>query len=157
MRIVIVSVGAPRHPALAAAIRDYESRVARYFALDVVVTRSGGPGSPRSVRSREAGEVLRRLPQGLQCIVLDRAGHRLSSAELAEILEEMVVYGLPGVSFVVGGAFGVDPSVLARADRRLSLSDLTLPHELARLVLAEQLYRAGTILRGEPYHKGTDA
>jgi len=61
---------------------------------------------------------------------------------------------LLGVAFVIGGAFGLDESVLRKARTRLSLSDLTLPHEMARLVLAEQLYRAGTIIRGEPYHKG---
>ena len=61
---------------------------------------------------------------------------------------------LPGIGFIIGGAFGLGEAVLSRARHHLSLSDMTLPHEMARLVLAEQLYRAGTILRGEPYHKG---
>lgn len=154
MRILILSVGAPREPALASAIREYETRAGRYFALDVVETPAGGRGSPPSVRTREANELLRRLPEDLRCIALARSGTRVTSLRLAEILGEMATYGLPGAAFVVGGAFGLDDTVLRRADQRLSLSDLTLTHELARLLLAEQLYRAGTILRGEPYHKG---
>jgi 23S rRNA (pseudouridine1915-N3)-methyltransferase len=73
---------------------------------------------------------------------------------LASFLGAEALRASPGVAFVLGGAFGLSDQVLERAQRRLSLSDLTLPHELARLVLTEQLYRAGTLLRGEPYHKG---
>ena len=69
-------------------------------------------------------------------------------------MEARTIEASPGVAFAIGGAFGLGEPVLARARVRLSLSDMTLPHEMARLFLAEQLYRAGTILRGEPYHKG---
>jgi 23S rRNA (pseudouridine1915-N3)-methyltransferase len=78
----------------------------------------------------------------------------MDSPELARYLESLALRSVPEVSFVVGGAFGLGPGVVKRANRTLALSAGTLPHELARLVLAEQLYRAGTILRNEPYHKG---
>jgi 23S rRNA (pseudouridine1915-N3)-methyltransferase len=78
----------------------------------------------------------------------------MSSRALARYLEGLAVRSSPGVAFLIGGAHGLDASVLERARRELSLSTLTLPHEMARLFMVEQLYRAGTIIRGEPYHKG---
>jgi 23S rRNA (pseudouridine1915-N3)-methyltransferase len=80
----------------------------------------------------------------------------MSSGELARVLGDRAVAGSPGITFVVGGAFGVDQNIVREAKRTLSLSRMTLPHSMARLLLAEQLYRAGTILRGEPYHKGAE-
>jgi 23S rRNA (pseudouridine1915-N3)-methyltransferase len=103
---------------------------------------------------QEGTELLRRIPEGLEVLALTRTGQGLTSRGLAEVLGEMATYGMPGAAFLVGGAYGLSSEVLARADRRFSLSRMTLPHELARLILVEQLYRAGTILRGEPYHKG---
>jgi 23S rRNA (pseudouridine1915-N3)-methyltransferase len=85
---------------------------------------------------------------------MTREGESMASEELARYLERHAVRSSPGVAFVIGGAHGLAEAVLERGRRRLSLSKMTLPHEMARLVLAEQLYRAGTILRGEPYHKG---
>ncbi len=78
----------------------------------------------------------------------------MSSADLAGYLQDHALHSTPEVCFVIGGASGLDAGILDRAQKRWSLSDATLPHELARLVLAEQLYRAGTIIRNEPYHKG---
>lgn len=156
MRVVIVSVGTPRHPGLASAIRDYEERAGRYFPLETVEVPAGaGRGRDPARAMKEEGEALRRqLPDGLATCALTRSGRPMESRGLADWLGEMATYALPGVTFVIGGAFGLHESLLRRCDRRLSLSALTLPHELARLLLAEQLYRAGTILRGEPYHKG---
>ena len=78
----------------------------------------------------------------------------MDSRELAGYLERHGIRASAGVAFVIGGAFGLGSAVLERARRTLSLSKMTLPHEMARLLLMEQLYRAGTISRGEPYHKG---
>ena len=78
----------------------------------------------------------------------------MGSRAFSRYLEEPAIRASAGVALEIGGAFGLEDSVLARAQKRLSLSSMTFPHELARLALAEQLYRAGTILRGEPYHKG---
>lgn len=156
MRLVILCVGGPRHPGLAAAIRDFEQRAARYFRLEAVEipAGSGRTKEPGRVLEEEADSLLRRIPDGLTACALTRDGKPVDSRGLAEWLGGMANYALPGAAFLVGGAFGLHERVLARCERRLSLSRLTLPHELARLVLAEQLYRAGTILRGEPYHKG---
>src|SRR5690606_6022610 len=95
-----------------------------------------------------------RVSNQTELIALDRLGKPWSSETLARHLGEAGVTSVPGITFLIGGAFGLAPHVLSRADRMISLSAMTFPHEIARLVLAEQLYRAGTSLRGEPYHKG---
>jgi 23S rRNA (pseudouridine1915-N3)-methyltransferase len=81
----------------------------------------------------------------------------MTSRALAGLLEKEALASTRNLTFVIGGAYGLSPEVFGRADRLISLSGLTLPHEVARLLLAEQLYRAGTILRNEPYHKGVDS
>ena len=142
---------------MATAIAEYEKRAARYWKLEIVEVsdRSGGRGpDPDQVRDAEAERILSRLPEGLEVVALTRESKTMGSRQLADYLEEHAVRSSQGVAFVIGGAHGLAPTVLERARRRLSLSAMTLPHEMARLVLAEQLYRAGTIIRGEPYHTG---
>ena len=102
----------------------------------------------------ESGRLLSRVPDGLELIALTRGGKQMGSEELSGYLQELGVRSSAGVAFLIGGAHGLAQDILTKARRRLSLSAMTLPHEVARLVLAEQLYRAGTIARGEPYHKG---
>jgi 23S rRNA (pseudouridine1915-N3)-methyltransferase len=143
--------------ALAEAVQQYEERARRYWKLEVVEVTAGARGkdpAPERVREVEAGRILARLAEDHEVVALTRVGETLSSRELAAYLEERGTRSTPGVSFVIGGAFGLGDPVRRRAKKRVSLSALTLTHEMARLVLAEQLYRAGTILRGEPYHKG---
>jgi 23S rRNA (pseudouridine1915-N3)-methyltransferase len=156
MRLVVVAVGRVKG-ALADAVQDYEDRARRYWKLDVTEVAAGAPGRDATadrVRQVEGERILARIPEDLEIVALTRTGKGLSSTDLATYLEGLGTRSAPGAAFVIGGAFGLDESVTRRAKKRVSLSDLTLPHEMARLVLAEQLYRAGTIVRGEPYHKG---
>ena len=157
MNVTLLAVGRAKGP-LADAIAEYEGRAARYWRLEVVTvdagSRGGRPGAA-AVREAEAERLLGRLKPGGQVLALTRGGRSMDSTALSGFLQEQALRSTPSVTFVIGGAFGLAEGVLARADRRLSLSPMTLPHDLARLVLAEQLYRAGTIARGEPYHKGT--
>jgi 23S rRNA (pseudouridine1915-N3)-methyltransferase len=156
MKVQVVVVGRVRGD-LTAAVAEYEQRCGRYWKFDVVEVGAGGPGrdaSPESVRAAEEERILSRVAPELELVALTRDGTGMGSRELARYLERHAVRSSSGVVFVIGGAFGLGDGVLARARRRLSLSKMTLPHEMARLFLAEQLYRAGTILRGEPYHKG---
>lgn len=151
-----MAVGGVKGP-LAGAVSGYEGRAGRYWKLEVAQVAAGAPGrapSPERVRDQEAERILARLPDDAEVWALTRKGKRLSSRDLARELQERTLRSAPGVAFVIGGAFGLGAPVLERAALRLSLSSMTFPHEMARLVLAEQLYRAGTILRGEPYHKG---
>ena len=148
------AVGKPRHAGLADAIRDYESRAARYWPLDIVEVKeeSGRSTSPALVREREAERLVERLPADARVVACDPGGDAMDSdAFAAWILAQRDK--AQSIAFVIGGAHGLGDAVRLRAVRKLSLAPWTLPHELARLVLAEQLYRAGTIARGEPYHK----
>ena len=141
------------------AIGEYERRAGRYWSLTTVEVRAekAGKGKPDAqVRHAESQRLIEQVSPGFEVVALTRDGAAWSSTRLARYLESLSVSAHPGAAFLIGGALGLDDDVLARADRRLSLSPLTLPHELARLVLAEQLYRAGTILRGEPYHKAME-
>jgi 23S rRNA (pseudouridine1915-N3)-methyltransferase len=109
-------------------------------------------GTPDEVREREGRRILPHL-EGCHVVVLDRAGKAHSSEELAVLLQTLEERPPQRSAFVIGGACGVSGAVLGAAGTRLSLGPLTLPHQLARVVLGEQLYRATTILRGEPYHR----
>lgn len=156
MKILVLPVGHVRAP-LDAPVEEYEKRAARYWRLEVFPVEAGAPGRAAArerVMTAEAERILARIPEGFTLVALTRDGKAVGSRDFATLLESEAVRSSPGVAFALGGAFGLSPRVLDRARHRWSLSALTLPHEMARLVLAEQLYRAGTILRGEPYHKG---
>jgi 23S rRNA (pseudouridine1915-N3)-methyltransferase len=156
VRVSVVAVGRPG-PLLAPAIREYEERASRYWKLDVRTVKAEKAARNRPVAAvQEAeGDRLRAAARaGHELVVLTRMGERWSSEQLASYLGELARRSAAGASFLIGGAAGISQAVIAEARYRVSLSAMTLPHDLARLVLAEQLYRAGTILRGEPYHKG---
>ncbi len=157
-RVLVLSVGSPKHPGIVQSIRDYEARAGHYFALESIEVhpKKSGGANPTRVRRDEAEVLLRRLPDDMETFALTRNGRSVDTRGLADHLERVANYGpAAGTAFVIGGAFGLDETVVEKCKNRLSLSALTLPHELARLVLTEQLYRVGTLLRGEPYHKGS--
>ena len=153
MRVVVAAVGKPRNAALAAAIADYETRAARYWPLEVHEVREerAAGTSPMVVRDREGGR-LRERTGASRLIACDPGGKSFTSEEFAKWLQGERERDRD-VAFLVGGAFGLSEKIVRDSAMRISLAPWTLPHELARLVLAEQLYRAGSILRNEPYHK----
>jgi 23S rRNA (pseudouridine1915-N3)-methyltransferase len=154
MRIVVAVVGKPRDAALAAAIREYETRAARYWPLEVREVReeSGRSLPGEQVRGREAERLAAVVPGGAHVISCERNGRSMSSEEFAQWVQRRREEARD-LAFVIGGALGLGEAIQRVTATKLSLAPWTLPHELARLVLAEQLYRAGTIVRGEPYHK----
>jgi 23S rRNA (pseudouridine1915-N3)-methyltransferase len=154
VRLTLLAIGRPRHAGLADAIRDYETRASRYWTLDVVEVREENARSlaPAQVREREGARMTERLPAAARVVACDPGGDALTSERFAEWLGAERDRA-QDIAFVIGGAHGLGDDLRRRAARRLALAPWTLPHELARLVLAEQLYRAGTLLRGEPYHK----
>jgi 23S rRNA (pseudouridine1915-N3)-methyltransferase len=154
MKITLVAVGKVKG-SLVDAVRDYEERAARYWKLAVIEVDAGAGGSKdevEAVRQAEEERILARLPGDADLVALTRTGQAVGSRAFASYLQDHAVHGRD-VAFVIGGAFGLGAGLVARA-RQMTLSPMTFPHEVARLLLAEQLYRAGTILRGEPYHKG---
>jgi 23S rRNA (pseudouridine1915-N3)-methyltransferase len=154
MQFTVAVVGKPRDANLAGAIREYETRAARYWPLQIQEVREepARSGSADLVREREGERLLAALPTGAQIVACDVIGKTMTSEQFAEWLQQLRERARD-VGIVIGGAYGLGDVVKQRATTSLSLAPWTLPHELARLVLAEQLYRAGTIGRGEPYHK----
>ena len=154
MRVSLVVIGRPRDAGLAEAIREYEVRAARYWPLEVIeVKEESGRGlTPALVRAREAERLTDRIAPDALLVACDPGGVTMDSSQFASWLQDQREQAR-SVAFVIGGAHGLGEPVLGRSARRLSLAPWTLPHEVARLVLSEQLYRAGTIMRGEPYHK----
>ena len=137
MRLVLICVGKIRPP-FADDVAHYEQLLGRHARLDV--TEVG-----------EEDAVLKRIPAGAHVIALDREGEELTSEQLAAFIAERRL-ARADLCFVIGGPHGLDPAVLERSQRRLALGRITLPHQLARVVFLEQLFRAHKILAGEPYH-----
>ena len=154
MRLVVAVVGRPRDPDLASAIRGYETRAARYWPLEVKEVREESARGTAAdlVRAREGDRLVGAAAPGSRIVACDQRGDALTSQEFADWLQDARERARD-LTLLIGGALGFSPSLRERAERLLQLAPWTLPHELARLVLAEQLYRAGTIVRREPYHK----
>jgi 23S rRNA (pseudouridine1915-N3)-methyltransferase len=154
MRLVVAVVGKARNQALGEAIRDYEKRAARYWPLDVHEVREERAAgiSVDKVIEREGQRLADKLPDRAQTVTCDIKGRAFDSTQFAELLQSAREQDRD-LAFLIGGAFGLASDLTSRSSIKLSLAPWTLPHELARLVLVEQIYRAGTIVRGEPYHK----
>lgn len=155
MKIALLCVGRPG-ALLRDAIAEYEARVARYWSFEVVEVRALRASRGRTdaeIRRTETERLLARVPESLEVVALTRTGRAVASEALARELGRRALRGDAGLAYLVGGAAGLDLPALPQGARRMSLGPATLPHELARLVLVEQLYRAGTIVRGEPYHR----
>jgi 23S rRNA (pseudouridine1915-N3)-methyltransferase len=154
MRIHVIAVGAMREPHFRDAAAEYLKRLKPYADVRVteVADRDLSRDPARAVAEEGRG-VLRALPAKAWVVALDPAGGERTSEELAGWLGDRMNRGDSTIAFVLGGADGLSDEVLAFAGERLSLSRMTLPHQLARVVLLEQVYRAFRIMRGEPYHR----
>lgn len=156
MRIVICAVGRARTGPLRALYEDYAGRIdgTRLFGrteLREVEERRTLP--PAELKTREAELLLQSVPKGATVVALDGRGQSLSSEAFAGRLGKWRDAGVADLAFVIGGADGLGPTVLDKAALVLSLGAMTWPHLLARVMLAEQIYRAATILQGHPYHR----
>jgi len=158
MRITIVAVGRIKEKYLTAGIAEYVKRLGPFCRLDIVeVAEERMPDNPSAaekakVLEREGERILKHIRPDSYFIVLDLAGKELSSEELAAKLASLTVNGVSDITFAIGGAFGLSPAVIAAAQERLSFSRMTFTHQIIRLLLLEQIYRAFKINRGEPYH-----
>jgi 23S rRNA (pseudouridine1915-N3)-methyltransferase len=144
VKITILAVGKVKERGIREAIDDYLARAKRHFPIDEVEVRDAPPAQLVPV-------LEKRLPSDAHTVALDVGGTARTSEQFARWLDAKASQGKGHVVFLIGGADGLPPDVIARSTDKLSLSAMTFPHRLARLVLAEQLYRAVTILRNEPY------
>jgi 23S rRNA (pseudouridine1915-N3)-methyltransferase len=153
VEISVVAVGKLR-PYYREAVDEYVRRLKRYTAFhEHEVREASRAPTVAAQREEEAERLTARMAEGSNLVALARVGAGWTSADLARQLERWLMAARP-LTFVIGGSHGLDSSLIAQAVASWSLGPLTLPHELARVVAVEQLYRAFTILRGEPYHKG---
>ena len=156
MRITVVAVGKLKERFWADACAEYLKRLGAYANVavrevaDVDPARAGGVSA---AREKEGGAICAALPQGAHVVLLAIEGKERTSEGIAARLDELALHGRSDLAFVIGGSDGVSDAVRARADETLSFGRITLPHNLARVVLLEQIYRAFKISRGEPYHK----
>jgi 23S rRNA (pseudouridine1915-N3)-methyltransferase len=153
MRLRLIWVGKTRNEHLRALVDDYLQRLRRFTRCEVLEVREGRSDDARACLEEEGKRIAASLASEALTVLLDVEGRQWSSEELAAEIEAWQGRSLKEVAFVVGGHHGVSDEMRARASLRWSLSRLTLTHEMARVVLVEQLYRAHTILRGMPYQK----
>ena len=156
---MIAAVGRLREKAFRQLADEYLKRLGRFGRYeeaevpDLAEPENGSAALEEQVRAREGAALLQRVTPRDHVIALTIGGRRMSSPALAEHLGALRARGAGRVVFVIGGSLGLGENVLARADEELSMSDLTFPHQLARVMLLEQLYRCEKILAGERYHK----
>jgi len=150
--IRLLVVGQAKAPYFRDAAAHYVEALRRYLPVEELVVRDGKSADPVRRKAEEAKNILAKIAPRDFLIILDEGGRSLPSRELAARLRTQIEDPGRAPCYVVGGAFGLDPDLLARADMTLALGPGTLPHELARVVLYEQLYRAAAINAGAPYH-----
>jgi len=153
MHIKLIWVGRTKSEALRSLTDDYLRRLTKFVRCDVVEVRDSAAAADEAIKEEEATRILNALSQNATVIVLDVEGQQWSSPELAGQIEKWQNASAKEIAFVIGGHLGIARIVSERATHLWSLSRLTLTHEMARVVLIEQLYRAYTISRGVPYQK----
>ena len=155
MHLIILMVGKTRAAFIQKGLEFYGERLKFYGSLELLTVREEKPHSGltrEQVMEKEGERLLARVPKSARVMVLDRGGKEFTSEGLARWLTGLEQENKSPVVFIIGGHLGLSPAVLQAADQRLSLSRFTFTHELSRLILLEQLYRAATIKAGHPYH-----
>jgi 23S rRNA (pseudouridine1915-N3)-methyltransferase len=159
VQIRILAVGKTKGKYLQLGLQEFKKRLAPYVRLELIdvaeekLADSLSPREEGQAVAREGERLVKLLKPGEYVIALDAGGRSFSSEELAQYLSQLALHGKSSLAFLIGGPLGLSPAVRSRADLVLSLSPLTFTHQLVRLILLEQLYRAFRIMRGEPYHK----
>ena len=159
MKITILCVGKIKEKFYRDAIEEYAKRLSRYCKLEIMEVMDEQTPDKASValeeqiKEKEAERILAKLKESMYVCTLEIGGKKLTSEEFAAWMEKAAIEGQSSICFVIGGSLGLHASVIKRADFHLSFSDMTFPHQLMRVILSEQIYRAFRINHGEPYHK----
>jgi 23S rRNA (pseudouridine1915-N3)-methyltransferase len=155
MKIALVLTGKTNEKHISDGVEIYYSRIRKYSGFDIITipdiknTRNM-PGQEQ--KTKEGNKILQSISKDDYVVLLDERGKELRTAEFAEWLEKKITASVKRIVFVIGGAWGFSEEVYSRANFTLSLSKMTFPHQLVRLLFTEQLYRAFTVIKGEPYH-----
>lgn len=159
MKITIVCVGKIKEKFYRDAIAEFEKRLSKYCKFEIVEvadekTLDGASAAQEEqIKEKEAGRILSKIREDAYVCTLEIQGKRFSSVDFAGWIEQLTVSGKSSIVFVIGGSLGLHASVLSRSNQSLSFSDMTFPHQLMRVILSEQIYRAFRIISNEPYHK----
>jgi 23S rRNA (pseudouridine1915-N3)-methyltransferase len=155
MKLQLWSVGKDHEAYVRAGVEDFSKRISRYYPVEWTILpppRNAGILSLTDLKKKEGDMILDGLTKDDYLVALDEKGKQMTSEGLADFIQARANDSIRNLIFLIGGAYGLDERVLQKASHKWSLSQLTLPHQLVRLVLAEQLYRACTIQRNEKYH-----
>ncbi|WP_444685468.1 23S rRNA (pseudouridine(1915)-N(3))-methyltransferase RlmH [Alkalicoccus luteus] len=159
MQITIISVGKLKEKYLKQGIAEFEKRLSAYCKLQLVeVSDEQAPETMsekeiEQVKEKEGERILQKIKPGQYVYALDLGGNQRTSEAFADELDKLSIHGKSQIAFVIGGSNGLSESVLKRADASISFSKMTFPHQLMKLILIEQVYRAFRIMKGDPYHK----
>lgn len=159
MKISVLAVGKCKERYWREAIDEYCKRLSRYAQIEIIEVADektpdeAGEKENRRIRDKEGERLLARIREEAYCIALAIDGEMTDSEGFSRDLDRLAVSGKSHIQFVIGGSLGLSEEVLKRADRRLSFGKMTYPHQMMRVILLEQIYRAFRISRGEPYHK----
>ena len=159
MNIKIVCVGKLKEKYFKLGIAEYQKRLQRYCKFQIVevpdekAPESLSPAQMTAVKEIEGERILQKIKDKEYVFALAIEGQERTSEKFAQEIQQLMTYGKSDSTFVIGGSLGLSPAVLRRADTQISFGRFTLPHQLMRLVLTEQIYRAWTIIKGLPYHK----
>lgn len=155
MRFSFWSVGKNHEPYVKAGVEEFTHRISKYYKVDWTIIpqpKNAGMLSEMDLKKKEGETILQWLEKDDYLVALDERGKQLSSEGLATFVQSRANESTKRIVFLIGGAFGLDEAVLKKANYKWSLSQLVFPHQLVRLILAEQIYRACTILKNEKYH-----
>jgi 23S rRNA (pseudouridine1915-N3)-methyltransferase len=155
MKLHCWSVGKPHEPFIVQGVEDFTRRISNYFPVSwniIPLPKNSGALSEQALKQKEADIILNALGKDDYLVLLDERGKQLNSEGVAAFIQQRANESVKNLVFLIGGAYGADESVMKRANFKWSLSQLVFPHQLVRLILAEQLYRACSILRNEKYH-----
>ncbi|MCL6478918.1 MAG: 23S rRNA (pseudouridine(1915)-N(3))-methyltransferase RlmH [Peptococcaceae bacterium] len=159
MHITILAVGRLKEKYLREAQAEYLKRLSAYAGVNMVevadeaVPEGASPAVEEAVKLKEAGRLAKHIHPGAYVVALDREGGRMTSEGFSDFIAGLGLEGKSQITFIIGGTLGLSGSILRQAHHRLSFSDMTFPHQLMRIILLEQVFRAFKIARGEPYHK----
>lgn len=159
MKITVICVGKIKEKFYRDAIAEYEKRLTKYCKPDFVEVADektpdgAGEALEEQIKAREGARILEKIKPDAYVCTLEIGGKKMSSEGMADWMEKLCVSGTSHITFVIGGSLGLHSSVSKRADLALSFSDMTFPHQLMRVILAEQIYRCFRIINREPYHK----
>jgi len=159
MNINVIAVGKIKEKYIQEGIDEFKKRLSRYCSLNVIeVNDEKAPESLSDkemeiVKQKEGDRIMDKIPPNSFVVALAIEGKSLSSEEFSEKIQSLMIDGINNITFIIGGSLGLSKEVLNRSDLKLSFSKMTFPHQLMRLILLEQIYRAFKIMKGEPYHK----